>query len=202
MGQVAAQPARPDAGFAAAGVRIPCDSLLPLRSTGRPACHQCTVCAAQARKRQVQFTPPKRAQVQALFDTPANQSTADVDSTQHGSVSATPTDQQQPKKNGNGGVAGSVFGTAHMMANVVAVGVKTLQSSSFRRHRTRRRRPVEEDTLPSNVLFRWLFRACLALQAFVWLRVHSYSPILQSGRDSQANAHCPVSLHRQHLCPS
>jgi hypothetical protein len=127
----------------------------------------------------VQFTPPRRAQAQPeaqaqpLTDTPTNQSTADVDSTQHGSVSATPTDQQQPKKRGNGGVAGSVFGTAHMVANVVAVGVKTLQSSSFRRHRTRRRRPVEEDTLPSNVLFRWLFRACLAFQALVWLWVRS-----------------------------
>lgn len=128
----------------------------------------------------MQFTPPRRAQAQPqaqaqpLTDTPDSQSTAGVDSTQHGSVSATPTGQQQPRKHGNAGVAGSVFGTAHMVANVVAVGVKTLQSSSFRRHRTRRRRPVEEDALPSNVLFRWLFRACLAFQAFVWLRVRSY----------------------------
>lgn len=132
----------------------------------------------------MQFSPSKQPrtqpqQQQQQLQPPAGPATGepptDVGGSQLSPMPATPPSHLPPAAGGKGGVAESVFGTAHIVAKCVALGVKTLQSSSFRRHRTRRRRPVEGDTLPSNVLFRWLFRTCLGFQAFVWLRVRHHS---------------------------
>lgn len=49
--------------------------------------------------------------------------------------------------------------------------IQTLILAFDRRQRTRRRRPAENDPMPSNVLFQWLFRACIAYQIYLWLQV-------------------------------
>lgn len=128
----------------------------------------------QARKRLVRFSPSKQQPESQPQSQPSTDEAADeiegAAAVPAGETApATPLSQPQPA-DGDIGVAGTVYGTAHMVAKCVALGVKTLQSSSFRRHRTQRRRPVECDTVPSNVLFRWLFRACISFQAFLWLR--------------------------------
>ncbi len=61
------------------------------------------------------------------------------------------------------------------MAVVATLGVRALRSASFRRSRRRSATLVfgggGGGGAPSAALFRWLFTACLAYQAFAWLKV-------------------------------
>lgn len=140
----------------------------------------------------MQFTPSKQPQArpepQPQPGAAAEEPHADPESSRQIKEPATPPTKPRAAAGGNGGVAESVYGTAHMVAKCVALGVKTLQSSSFRRYRTRRRRPVEGDTPPSNVLFRWLFRACIGFQAFLWLRVRHHTSVARRIRVSPCHA--------------
>ena len=68
-------------------------------------------------------------------------------------------------------------GLSEWMAVVTTLGVRALRSASFRRtRRSAALMPLGSGSgAPSAALFRWLFCACLAYQAGVWLKVRQTS---------------------------